>query len=65
MKGELELELDLGDCIRCGICVELCPAVFSWSPTGNFVQVDRQGECPFLEEAIRTCPADCIRLSED
>ncbi|MCW7753174.1 ferredoxin [Desulfobotulus sp. H1] len=60
--GDYAAEVDLVTCIRCGICVELCPEVFGWSATGSFVVVRESGVIPdCLEEAIRNCPADCIR----
>lgn len=58
-----DIEIDLGECIRCGICVELCPDIFSWSATG-FVRVNGEGECPLLEDVVRTCPAACIYVGE-
>lgn len=55
-------EVDLVTCIRCGICVELCPEVFGWSATGFVVVRESGGDPPVcLQEAIRNCPAACIR----
>ena len=53
--------VDLSECIRCGICVEVCPDVFALNASG-FVQVaelDVYPE-PAVDAAIRNCPADCI-----
>ncbi|TWI70697.1 ferredoxin [Desulfobotulus alkaliphilus] len=54
-------EVDLVTCIRCGICIELCPEAFGWSATGFVVVRESEGRPECLEEAIKNCPADCIR----
>jgi ferredoxin len=53
--------VDLSLCIRCGICVELCPEVFAMADAG-FVAVTEMNAYPEAEvdEAIKCCPADCI-----
>ena len=53
--------VDLSECIRCGICVEVCPGVFAFNESG-FVQVADLDAYPEAEvdAAIRNCPADCI-----
>jgi len=53
--------VELSECIRCGVCVELCPAVFQLTEAG-YVQVADLSEYPteLVEEAIKNCPADCI-----
>lgn len=58
-------EVDLVTCIRCGICVELCPEVFGWSATGFVVVRESEGVPPCLFEAIRNCPSDCIQERQD
>lgn len=58
MKSPL---VELSDCILCGICVEVCPSVFSLSQAG-YIEVIESKEYPEFEvnEAIRNCPTDCI-----
>lgn len=53
--------IELSDCIRCGVCVEVCPDVFSETDAG-YIQVADLAEYPEdqVEEAIKNCPADCI-----
>lgn len=53
--------VELSECIRCGVCEELCPAVFQLTEAG-YVQVADLSVYPteLVEEAIKNCPADCI-----
>ncbi len=53
--------IELGDCIRCGICVEVCPAVFSLNQA-DYIEVADIDAYPESEvdEAIKHCPTDCI-----
>jgi len=55
-------EIDLSECILCEICVDVCPSVFKMSDAG-YIEVADLSEYPpdEVEEAIKNCPADCIR----
>lgn len=57
--------VDLSDCTLCGVCVAVCPNVFSLSDAG-FILVSELEAYPVaeVEDAIRNCPADCIRWEE-
>jgi len=53
--------VELGDCILCGICIEVAPSVFKLSSAG-YIEIS---ELPVyhetdVDEAIKNCPADCI-----
>ena len=54
-------EVDLSACIRCGVCVEVCPKVFKMNDAG-FVAVADLVAYPErnVNEAIMCCPTDCI-----
>lgn len=58
--------IDLGLCTECEGCLAVCPAVFQFnSATGMIVVVDMElypEAC--VNEAIKTCPADCIAWEE-
>ena len=58
--------VDLSECILCGVCVDVCPEVFELSDIG-FVRVSELEVYPEtqVDEAIRNCPADCIRWEDD
>jgi len=53
--------VELGDCILCGICIEVAPAVFKLSSAG-YIEVSEILSYPEMDvdEAIKNCPADCI-----
>ena len=53
--------IDLGECVDCEACLDLCPSVFRRNDTGYIEVVDLE-EYPeeAVEEAIKNCPADCI-----
>ena len=57
--------VELSDCIKCEVCVEVCPAVFGMNDAGYIDVVDLSSYPePEVEEAIKNCPADCIYWAE-
>lgn len=59
--------VELSDCIRCEVCVEVCAAVFRLNDAG-YIEVAQLPSYPETEvnEAIKNCPKDCIEwLYED
>lgn len=57
--------IDLGECVDCDACIEVCPAVFTRNHAG-YIEVIELPEYleEELEEAIKNCPADCITWEE-
>ena len=57
--------IDLSECILCGICVDICPAVFKMNDAG-FIEIIQSDTYPEdeVDEAIKNCPADCIHWDE-
>lgn len=57
--------VELADCNRCGICTEVCPAVFRLNGAG-FIEVLELAHYPQSEvnEAVKNCPKDCIFWEE-
>ena len=58
-------EVDLSECSKCGICVDLCPTIFQINDAG-YVEVvgSHHGLEEDVDEAIKNCPGDCISWKE-
>lgn len=57
----MAIVIDEQECIGCETCVELCPDVFEMDADGEKAVVkdpDSTDEC--VEEAIDSCPSECI-----
>lgn len=53
--------IDLGECVDCDACLDLCPSVFRRNDAGYIEVVDLEAYPEEeVEEAIKNCPADCI-----
>jgi ferredoxin len=58
--------VELSDCTRCGICVEVCPEVFRMNEAGFITVADLENYPESdVDEAIKNCPEDCIYWEED
>ena len=59
---------DMTVCIKCEICCDLCPEVFELNDLG-FLEVkelpDYSQYEELIDEAIKTCPPDCISWEEE
>jgi ferredoxin len=55
------------ECVGCQSCVELCPDVFEFDEDAEKANVkdsyDGGQEC--IQEAIDSCPTECIEWEED
>ena len=57
--------IDLGECVDCDACLELCPTVFIRNDGGYIEVIDLpEYPVPEVEECIKNCPADCIAWEE-
>ncbi len=58
--------LDEECCVGCGACAELCPEVFEMNEDGEKAHVilPEGGSEECIEEAITTCPNECIAWEE-
>ncbi|MBW1829863.1 MAG: ferredoxin [Deltaproteobacteria bacterium] len=61
-----EVEIDKEECLGCESCVELCPEVFEMVEDEEkaVVILPEGGDEACIEEAIETCPAECIFWNE-
>ena len=58
--------IDADECIGCESCVELCAEVFTFNEAEEIAEVilPEGGPEDCIEEAIDTCPGDCIFWEE-
>jgi ferredoxin len=54
--------IDEEECIVCGSCEELCPEVFKLNEDTDKAEVIKPEDGPedLIEEAMTTCPVECI-----
>ncbi|MFO8084150.1 MAG: ferredoxin [Desulfobacterales bacterium] len=58
--------VELGECTKCGVCVEVCPDVFSMSDAGFIVVADLESYSEKdVDDAIKNCPENCIYWEEN
>jgi ferredoxin len=59
--------IDTEECSGCESCVELCPDVFGFNEDEEkaFVIQEQGGDEECIQEAIETCPVECIQWEED
>jgi ferredoxin len=58
--------IDTEECVGCESCVELCPEVFEFDEDEEkaVVILAEGGDEECIEEAIGSCPSDCIHWEE-
>ena len=58
--------IDTDECIGCESCVELCAEVFAFNEEEEKAEVilPQGGPEDCIEEAMETCPTECIRYEE-
>jgi len=57
--------IDLGECVDCEACLELCPALFRRNDAGYIEVVELPGYPEEeIEEIIKNCPGGCITWEE-
>ena len=57
-----EVQIDQEACIGCETCVELCPDIFAFDSVQGkaYVTTPEGGDQGCIEEAIASCPVNCI-----
>jgi len=64
----VQVEVDASRCCGNGLCVDIAPGYFGWSPDGTLAQLRSAadpGDIPQIEEAAMCCPTQAISLSGD
>ena len=58
--------IDADECVACESCVEICPEVFAMDEGADAAIVikDAGGPEDLIQEAIDTCPVECITWEE-
>lgn len=61
------LFIDIGLCNTCRGCEEIAPDIFRYNKDLGFMEVADQDEYDeqLVEEAMKNCPANCIKWDED
>jgi ferredoxin len=58
--------IEIEECVGCETCVELCPDVFTFDEDEQKAHVAKEegGDEACIDEAIETCPTQCISWEE-
>ncbi len=61
------VRIDDDECVGCESCVDLCPDVFEMDEEAEkaIVITPEGGDETCIQEAIDTCPTECIEWVED
>lgn len=64
---EKTVYIETEECIGCESCVELCPEVFEFDADNEkaIVVMPEGGDEDCIQEAIDTCPTECIHWSDE
>ena len=54
--------VDQALCSGCGLCIELCPDVFSWGSDGRAIVLKQESETCNIEEIADQCPTEAINV---
>jgi ferredoxin len=65
-KMAKRLVIDEEECQGCETCVELCPDVFEFDEnTEKAIVINPEADDDCIQEAIDSCPVECINWEED
>ncbi len=54
--------VDQALCSGCGVCIDLCPEVFTWGSDGKAQAQKSSCELHNIEEVADQCPMECINI---
>jgi len=62
-----KVRIDEDECIGCESCVEICPEVFSFNDDTDKAEVidENLAEEDCVDEAVASCPSECIFVDEE
>ncbi len=57
--------VELSDCVKCEICIDISPAIFRMNDAGfvEIIDLETYQEAE-VNDAIKNCPEDCIYWSD-
>jgi ferredoxin len=58
----MAVSVDQALCTGCGLCVELCPEIFSWGSDGKVQALKNYCEVHNVEEVVDQCPVEAINV---
>lgn len=59
------VEIEMEDCILCGVCVDLAPQIFTLNDAGYIEVEDHgKGDTSGFDQAVANCPKDCIIVKD-
>lgn len=56
----MRVSIESDKCIGCGVCIQICPNVFSLDEAQGVARVLRPEGSECVEEARDSCPVSCI-----
>lgn len=64
-KHDVVPEVDLALCNGCGGCIDVAPEIFRWNDAFGFLEVVDLDcyDVDLVEEAIRNCPKNAIKIT--
>jgi ferredoxin len=62
-----KVRIDEDECIGCESCVEICPDVFTFNDDTDKAEVidENLAEEECVDEAVASCPSECISVDEE
>lgn len=61
LKGVVTLNLDKGNCIGCGLCLEVCPQAVLTLDNGK-VRIENRDACIECGACVRNCPVQAVAV---
>ncbi|MFA5840137.1 MAG: ferredoxin [Candidatus Margulisiibacteriota bacterium] len=58
----MAIAIDQALCSGCGICVELCPEIFTWGADGKATAIKDSCEIHSPEDVAAQCPMEAIDI---
>jgi len=62
----MKVKVDQEECVSCGACLDICPAVFQWNADDKADVIMGSEDVPSneegaVQESIESCPTEAIK----